>query len=146
MAFHPRARTHWQRRRRHGNTMTLISSSQCTRWCIDCHADQLETFCLVELKDTEHSFIRLSHRVKEHIHLISPQRCSRHLFLFLSGEKKKIYLDCFCRSHFRKGSLDLLLKSWWQPLWLCWGVCRVQTVWPGSSLLAVSCSCLKCLG
>lgn len=44
MAFHPCMRARWQRWKRHGNALTLISSSRCTRWCIDCGADQPQTF------------------------------------------------------------------------------------------------------
>lgn len=42
MAFHARMRAHWQRLKRHRSAMTLISTSQCTHWCIDGCADQLE--------------------------------------------------------------------------------------------------------
>lgn len=48
MAFSARMRARWQRLKRCWSAPTLISSSQCTHWCIDCCADQLETFCLGE--------------------------------------------------------------------------------------------------
>lgn len=48
MAFCARMRARWQRSTRYSSAQTLISSSQCTRWCIDHCADQLETFSLGE--------------------------------------------------------------------------------------------------
>lgn len=95
MAFHPCMRARWQRWRRHGNAPTLISSSRCTRWCIDCRTDQLETFCFcrcsAELRDSEQNFITLSHwsQRPDSFHFTATVAVS--FFLFLSG--KCFYFD-----------------------------------------------------
>lgn len=46
MVFRARMRARWQRLKRCRCVPTLISPSRCTRWCIDCCADQLDAlFC-----------------------------------------------------------------------------------------------------
>lgn len=157
MAFHPCMRARWQRWRRHA--LTLISSSRCTRWCIDCRADQLETFCFcrcsAELRDSEQNFITLSHRSQRPDSFHLPATVAVSFFLFLSGK-------CFRFDSLRqwdvarvglekkKRSLHLLFTLWWQPMWLC---CGVLWVWIARPALlrctycqsrAVSCSSLGC--
>lgn len=109
MAFHPYMRACWQRWRRHENALTLISSSQCTRWCIDCRANQLETFCLplfgvAERQWTE--FYQTKSLRQNHTHFISLEHC--FLFLFLSG--KNSTLTVFHLWNFAGVSLER--KSW----------------------------------
>ena len=145
--FHPRTRVCWQRWKHHGIALTLISSSQCTHWCIDCHADQLETsvcHCLVELKDSEQNFIRLNHWVKDRIHFFSLEHGL--LFQFLSGGKFYFWLfssvKC-CKSTFKKevlnycSSHDDNLSSNTKA---CSSLLHIL------SLFYSNCSCLQCLG
>ena len=157
MAFHPCMRARWQRWRRHGNAPTLISSSRCTRWCIDCRADQLETCfcrCSAELRDSEQNFITLSHRSQrpDSFHLAATVAVS--FFLFLSGKCLRFdYLrhwDVARVGLGKKRSLHLLFTLWWQPMWLCCGVLWVRRARPALLCCtychsrAVSCSSLGC--
>lgn len=106
MAFHPCMRAGWQRWRRHGNALTLISSSQCTRWCIDCRTDQLATFCLPLFAGAE--------RQRTEFYQTKPPSQRPHSFHFtgtllsfsVSFRRKNSTLDCFRVWNVARASLE----------------------------------------
>ncbi len=102
MGFHPCMRACWQRWKRHGNALTLISSSQCTRWCIDCRADQLETFCLPLFGGAERQRTEFYH-AKPPSQRPYSFHCSTVLFFFQENISLWLFstVKC-CQSQFRK--------------------------------------------
>lgn len=151
MAFHPCMKACWQRWKHHGNILSLISSSQCTHWCIDCSDDQRHSFCccLVELRDNEQKFIRLSHQVKGHIHFHFSATLPPFLS-FLQEKKNLLWLflsvKC-CWSPFRKGALTYFSSYDDSQCDYAEGCLSTNSEACSSllHLLVVSCSCLKWL-
>lgn len=114
MAFCARMRARWQRLKRGRRAPTLISSSQCTHWCIDCCADQLETFCLGEQMNK----ILLSGRPKDHAYLSSLIQMLP--FYFVSGKPLTLSVFFFFSEMLTDTVLTVLCELRWQQLCFCW--------------------------
>lgn len=119
-------RARWQWWNCHGKAPTLISSSQCTQWCIDCRADQLET-CICR-------WLVVSERHKSPFY----QNIVRETILFLSCEDnlrsiriRSVYMSVTTVTHISHWCLTLLSCCWFKHIF-CYGatLCGVQSeVW-----------------
>lgn len=108
--------------------LTLISSSQRTHWCIDCRADQLETFCLLVFDGAERRCTyETTPRVKGRFHFVV-------FYFFISGNGLSFIL---WNATVSLESLDSSSSD--DNQWgLCWGCLRLALF-----VIHLNCWCLK---